>query len=176
MHVFLDMDGVIADFAGEALRCHGEPRLLDNWPEGEWDIAGVLGISNTEFWKPINTLEFWKYLPAFPWMQSLVEMVDKHAWHICTAPSLAPECIAGKTAWLKRHFGRHMTNTFFGKDKWLLAGPDRLLIDDNDENCRLFREAGGTAILFPQPWNANHFRCDQRMNYVKERFNDARSR
>ncbi len=43
-----------------------------------------------------------------------------------------------------------------GADKSLLAGPYRILVDDHDENVRMFRALGGQAVLWPQPWNAMH--------------------
>lgn len=37
--------------------------------------------------------------------------------------------------------------------KAILAGPRKLLIDDSPSNAKAFAEAGGQAILVPQPWN-----------------------
>tara|TARA_B100000700_G_C14367978_1_gene544625 strand:+ start:90 stop:317 length:228 start_codon:yes stop_codon:yes gene_type:complete len=65
-----------------------------------------------------------------------------------------------------------------GSHKHLLAKPDVVLIDDSDEKCRKFIEAGGHAILLPQPWNANHGLVDPekeyggRMDYVDSRMNE----
>jgi hypothetical protein len=39
-------------------------------------------------------------------------------------------------------------------DKYELARPGAILIDDNVDNCRLFREKGGDAILYPQSYNS----------------------
>ena len=33
--------------------------------------------------------------------------------------------------------------------------PGRLLIDDVQRNCEEFRLSGGTALLFPRPWNGS---------------------
>ena len=52
--------------------------------------------------------------------------------------------------------------------KHLLAGPNRILIDDNDRNIEAFRAAGGIGILFPQPWNANHESQTNKTAYVQE--------
>lgn len=52
------------------------------------------------------------------------------------------------------------------KEKFFLAAPDRLLIDDNDGNVDKWRSAGGKAILFPQIWNANHEWRHSPMIYV----------
>ena len=53
-----------------------------------------------------------------------------------------------------------------GTQKYLLAKPDVVLIDDQHKNIDLFREHGGQAILFPQPWNENYAITD-RIGYVK---------
>ena len=42
-----------------------------------------------------------------------------------------------------------------------------ILIDDSDANVEEFRERGGSAILFPQPWNKNR-KQDGRVDYVTE--------
>ncbi len=61
-HIFLDMDGVISDFMGSILELHGQGHLAGNWPEGEADYAGVLGLTKDEFWKPVDAVggRFWK--------------------------------------------------------------------------------------------------------------------
>lgn len=41
-----------------------------------------------------------------------------------------------------------------GEHKHLFAKRGSLLIDDNEAAVRKFREHGGSAILFPQPWNS----------------------
>jgi hypothetical protein len=47
-----------------------------------------------------------------------------------------------------------MENIVFIKQKWLLAHPTCLLLDDNVENCNRFQWRGGHSIVFPQPWNS----------------------
>lgn len=51
--------------------------------------------------------------------------------------------------------------------------PGRVLIDDNDTNCAKWREHGGTAILFPQPWNSDHTKVSERIHVVGERLVEA---
>jgi hypothetical protein len=43
-----------------------------------------------------------------------------------------------------------------GSQKWLMAKPEHILIDDSDENCTLFRENGGQAVIVPRVWNSLH--------------------
>ncbi len=72
---------------------------------------------------------------------------------------------------LQTHFGEAFRDWIFcPKDKHLLCkGRQSILIDDNDKNCRDWELAGGYAILFPQPWNANRDYCDDPMGHVRLR-------
>ena len=56
-------------------------------------------------------------------------------------------------AFLQRHFGKSFRDYFVGAPKQFCARPGAVLIDDFDDNCVAFREHGGRAIVFPQPWN-----------------------
>jgi len=46
--------------------------------------------------------------------------------------------------------------SMFGSEKWLMAGLDRLLIDDADHNIDKFVQYGGHTLLVPRPWNHAH--------------------
>jgi hypothetical protein len=41
----------------------------------------------------------------------------------------------------------------FGPQKFRMAREGAVLIDDSDDQCRRFWDAGGKAITFPQRWN-----------------------
>lgn len=162
-HVFVDLDGVLADFTRAALRAHGCEHLMQAWPEGESDVAKVMGISRTQFWDRIDGLgaSFWKGLEPYPWFASLIEYVGSVApFTLLTAPTLSPDCTSGKIAWIYQHFpkekGRRFTNFLIGHRKHLLAAPGRVLIDDSEENVAAFQASGGLGVLFPQAWNRLH--------------------
>jgi hypothetical protein len=53
-------------------------------------------------------------------------------------------------------------------DKYELARPGAILIDDNVENCQLFREKGGDAILYPQSYNGT-IAVEDKTQYVLDR-------
>ncbi len=157
--VFIDMDGVLADFVLGACHVFERPELAVNWPAGEYRCAVALGVSEEEFWRRIESRpSFWLHLKCFTWAHALVEAVESFGYRpiICTAPTDDPVCAAQKTQWLQSHFGRGRLEYFLGKQKHLLAQPGRILIDDSDANCEAFAAAGGHAILFPQRWNSLH--------------------
>jgi len=163
------MDGVLCDFVHSSLALHNRIDLLDDWPLGERRIPQVLGISKSSFWAKVDEMghEFWSQMPPFDWTQDLVSLVEEHApYTILSSPSLNANCPTGKINWLRNHIHGSFRDYLFGHQKHFCAKPDVVLIDDTDYNIDSFREHGGRAILFPQPWNANHAISD-RLGYVK---------
>jgi 5'(3')-deoxyribonucleotidase len=154
--IFLDMDGVLCDFVTDAMAIHGRKYDPNKWPKGEWDVAKVLGISVKEFWGGIrmNGGEmFWAGLNPYPWAKDLVrELLKIDQVIIATAPSRAASCYSGKRTWLMDH-GFGDLASMFGSEKHLLSQPGRTLIDDGVHNTTKWEEAGGRAVLVPQPWN-----------------------
>lgn len=158
--IFLDMDGVVVDFAGSALRLHGYDvtKTLANWPTGEWDIAKVLGLSDAAFWSKIDDAgeDWWATLPKYPWADELIQLVSSlsQQWLFASCPSRFHGSSSGKVRWMQNEFGLHFRKYMLGEHKHLLANPDSLLIDDNEQSVTRFRSHCGRAILFPQPWNS----------------------
>jgi hypothetical protein len=173
-HVFLDMDGVIADFVSEALAVH-ETTLQDflpKWPKGEWRFDRILceGCENPEdvFWYKIDAESnhssnlkhgrggFWERINPYPWLPELLSVCQSltDSLSLLSTPSRSPHSYSGKRRWCDKYAPD--IKLILTDQKHLLAAPGRLLIDDSDKNCDAFRAAGGSAILFPQHWNSNH--------------------
>lgn len=172
--VMLDMDGVIADFMGAALRLHGREGLFDEpASKGVWDTEKLLGISANQFWKPINaTPDFWPDLPKTAEADEIVALAESLGEvTILTAPALGDECFLGKRQWLRRHYPKYVSRLAFAKEKHLYASPRHLLIDDKDSNCTKFREAGGRAILVPRSWNSEWQWADIAMDVIRSAAN-----
>jgi 5'(3')-deoxyribonucleotidase len=151
--ILLDMDGVVANFVAASCAAHGRPEENIN----HWDYFTSWGITENQFWEPINAAgrDYWANLPVYPWFDELVALVKDAdpKFTICTKPSKQADCLAGKLDWIHRYFGKHFRRYIFATDKSILAKPGRLLIDDSDLNCEQFSAAGGSAFLWPQPWN-----------------------
>ncbi len=165
--IFVDLDGVLADWASSAIRLHGRTpaAVFDSWPLGTYDLAAVLGISGNAMWHPINEAgaDFWANLEPLPWCGDLLTLCQRTApTTILTSPSKDPAAAAGKTRWLQAVFGSGFRDYLIGPAKAACAYPGAVLIDDADENCDSFVASrqgvhtGGHAIVFPQRWNSKH--------------------
>lgn len=53
-----------------------------------------------------------------------------------------------------------------------MAKSGAILIDDYDVNVNKFVTAGGHAVLFPQPWNANKQYIGCKVEYVLSQIDD----
>ena len=144
MIIYLDMDGVIADFVG-GLEKEFNMKVSDNY---SWDIHNDFGMKKEEFWRRIDTVEFWGNLEmikgSFEFYQKLKKFCSVY---ICTKPTNSPNCFYGKAIWLKNHFGGNFSNYIFIAKKDLLAHGGAVLIDDHSENIDNFRKFGGHGIL-----------------------------
>lgn len=161
--IFLDLDGVLADFQGAAIKAYD----LELTKLEKMDYAGVIKAFNRQRGKTANA--FWAGLPDFFWedlqetdeFYEIVEMVKPYATVILTSPPMGYpwvlSAIEGKTRWIMIHLREYFTVGRFliGFHKEYFANRDSILIDDNQENCAKFIMSGGSAILVPRPWNYN---------------------
>lgn len=171
--IFWDMDGVLADWQKAACKTMNADydKVIANW-NNEWDLASQLGVSKGYMWSKIDAIhDWWEHIEPYPWLDELLKIAKKNESYILSAPHITRSCAAGKIAWISKHtkFGGRVILT---KHKYLCAGPDRILIDDNDKKCAEFEKAGGNVILFPQVWNANREYAGDPIAYVKEKLNE----
>lgn len=159
MAILLDMDGVLSDFVGAAsIAFNRNPvEVYMNWPMGTYDIAKVLETTTLGLWTRIDACgeNFWATLRQYSWAKDLYEGCKKiDDTYFLTSPSTDPACLSGKMKWICAFTeSRDFRNFLIGPAKNLCAKPSNILVDDCDYNVDNFREAGGKAILFPQPWN-----------------------
>jgi 5'(3')-deoxyribonucleotidase len=154
--VFCDIDGVLLDTPRAMLKAHGREDLYDTWPKGEWSAEKVLGLDSSTFWKVIDAagVDFWRYVPEYPWARLLWETLieSDYEFAFLTSPSWDVTSLVGKKLWLEDVFGRDFRDFIITNKKHLCASPTALLIDDKPANVFNFR-SHGHALLFPQPWN-----------------------
>lgn len=173
MRIFLDMDGVLCDFMWDALVANDRHpvKTLQDWPIGTFDVCEVIGVAPEEFWKRIDKRghRFWSELAEYQWTRELVSLVAEFdpSWFVSTSPSQSPDSSSGKVEWLQIRFGKDFRRYMLGPSKELLAKPGAVLIDDREESVETFREHGGEAVLFPQPWNSLGAMADP-VNHVRQ--------
>lgn len=177
MKIYLDVDGVLADFVGTSARYMG----FDPGAVTQWDFYSQIGTTDKEFWDRVKShgQEFWSSMDCYPWCNELFQACRQTAHvSLLTAPpqraDVRPNGIAGRVEWIHATFGESFKDYFAGCKKETLAAPDTLLIDDSDSNCKKFEAAGGRAILFPRPWNDNRG-IEEPYSFVLEQLDYYRS-
>lgn len=153
--IFLDVDGVVCDFASRFYEVHGRPDL--NYKTAKsYDFSDTLGITYEQAWSHpvVASFEFWRDLPKLPWADDLIRVVNDTGERIVflTQPIRSPMCSAGKKAWLDKHFPD--IPFFIGNKKALLARRGLTLIDDYTKNVDAWNASEGRGILFPAPYNS----------------------
>jgi 5'(3')-deoxyribonucleotidase len=153
VQVFWDVDGVICDFVRGSFALHGVSIPYD---DVQWDFDKQLGLTPEEFWKPLG-YDFWRNLPVLEHGRRLltetIVVVGINNVGLLTSPCQTSGCVEGKLDWIKDHFPYMDRKVLIGAPKYLCAGPNKLLVDDNEGNIEAWRNAGGVGILYPQPWN-----------------------
>lgn len=172
---------------------HGTPLQLQGedlrrvWPRGMPCHTFCCGISpdtdywsdemNEVFWPPIRQDPFfWSNMDPFPWTHDLIHLLENHCDHLVyvTSPDHTSTSYAGKFEWkCRQRLPRH--ELFMCHDKWRLAHPGSLLIDDGAHHisnwmlrCKNKFQAQGNAILFPQPWNSNYGFSRDPLEFVRK--------
>ncbi|MDP2652058.1 MAG: hypothetical protein Q8O94_02890 [bacterium] len=152
--VFIDVDGVLADFVS------GVQKLFKFDPSDlkHYDIPAHLGMDHEFFWKSIQIQKkhFWRDLNVLPGAESLMETIflSNCKQYLCTSVRPWPEAFAGRLEWVQRWFPGFQEHLIYIKDKALLArDKNTILIDDYIENVKSFKHAGGAALLYPATYN-----------------------
>ena len=143
--VYVDMDGVLADFFGEVAREHD----VAYWREIHRNDLGIDQIAQEP--------GFFKMLPILPnagkFMKGVIDLSNKYS--ILSSPLLsnAEESSKEKVHWLQRHLKNHQPQAvIFDHEKYKFAqqpnGTPNILIDDWDTNINLWQANGGIGILY----------------------------
>lgn len=136
MRIFVDLDGVLADWEGAVSKIfgkhHSEVKGHVLWP--------FIAKSKT----------FWVDLEKLPDADILWDNIKNHDIKILTGcPKSSFENAKNqKLSWCKEHFPDAEVITCLAKDKQLhIVESGDILIDDNQSNCKRWEEAGGISIL-----------------------------
>lgn len=145
--VYLDMDGVLADFVAGYNRVAGTRYAPgDQLPHPSQDPT----------LKKITGTDFFARLPKFASADALVRMVVDQFGHynICSSPLRGDHenSAAMKTQWLQRHLQPQPQQIIITSRKEKHArqpdGTPNILVDDKPENIQRWQDAGGVGILY----------------------------
>jgi 5'(3')-deoxyribonucleotidase len=151
--LYLDMDGVLADFNTAARELLGatdseEQRASQSgrWPDHKWRQLA-------------EQKNFYLNLPKMPLADALVELairfrdnLDYEVRILTAIPSGndMPDAFHDKIDWMTKHYGQHGFRVHFGPYSHDKArhcqSSDDILVDDRTSNCKEWRSAGGTAV------------------------------
>lgn len=161
--IYLDLDGVLCDFAKGVAKLAGVNPAAMNGPVNchWWGVVDVLSAQHGREWSREEFLQliddaghdFWTGLEKYPWCDDLYELCTSFApTVIMTSPGRDPSSASGKMQWINENL-RDVRRFAITPCKHHMSHPNSLLIDDSTEFCGKFSEHGGEVYLFPQPWS-----------------------
>lgn len=153
MTIYLDMDGVIADFFKSFAMKNG----VDHWKSIKEKEKALVELHNTDF--------FYKILPFGAWGETTEKIVRKVKdlavihdtdWGICSSPLRGDKNNSAywKRRWLEdKGYMPTVENCIFTSNKHKyainkLTGKPNILVDDKIDNIKRWRAAGGIGVLF----------------------------
>lgn len=162
--IYLDIDGVLANFHGAALALFGVDPKYGN-EITDWDSMPKVirkysdpTITNQDFWNRIDNEgeKFWANLDWMPWGKELLYIcLNTAPTVLMSAPTNHPSSASGKLYWIQNRMPSYWHKRYcLSPCKHHMAHPGALLIDDGEHNIKAFREHGGWACLIPNTWNS----------------------
>jgi 5'(3')-deoxyribonucleotidase len=158
--IFLDMDGVVADFDTFAEELLGREI---GWGDTTQDLSA-------EEWLRLASVDRLYYqLPLMPDATKLVAYVKSLSTRfqigfLTAIPrrTTIPSARADKQAWVDKYFpGMRMDIGPFSHDKHKWCSPGDILVDDRPSNIREWNAAGGIAIYHTGDVNATIKRLNE---------------
>lgn len=160
MTVYLDMDGVIADFFGGVEKLY----QVDHWKSIQHRDGIFVELRNTDFFNTLGTFREHRKLGIndrfgaclSTYIVNHVKEVSNGDWGICSSPLRGDIMNSAywKRVWLERTgFMPEVEKCIFTSNKHKYAYNEvthkpNILIDDKPENIKRWEEAGGIGIRF----------------------------
>ena len=146
--VYLDMDGVLADF---------DKRFKDLSGMGPSEFESKYG--KNKFWDFIDEehkVSFWVGIEPMPGAADLVNAVKDYNYELLTSPSVKKQSYLGKILWVRNHTGdifpsKPRINFRKAKEKHEIKpqlSKTDILIDDREDTIGRWNAAGGTGIVY----------------------------
>lgn len=151
MTIYLDMDGVIADFFG----AFAKKNNVTHWKSIKQKEKALADLVGTDWFYQLPTFGTDSHL-----IVGTVKKITKGDWGICSSPLRGDHNNSAywKRRWLEKHdFMPEVENCIFTSNKHKyavsrLTGKPNILIDDKIDNIKRWEQAGGIGI---------RFQCDQ---------------
>lgn len=141
--LYLDMDGVVADFDEYAARTLGVPPSSGIYPDEIWYKLA----SNTRLYRDLNKTPYADQLVSECMDFALTKGYDLYFLTAVPKSNDVKWSFYDKVLWAQKHFPD--IAVMFGpysKDKWQHCNAGDILIDDRQSNIDEWRSAGGFAI------------------------------
>lgn len=170
MNIGIDIDDVLADFAGGWIPFHNKHEKLDLTIDDifDYDLRKVLNVSIDEVMRRIyhfyDSPEFENLSPISGSKKCLERLVSSNQLIVITS---RPNYIEEKSLrWLARHYGEPFDEIIFtqqigkyaqkaalSKTTVCLEHEIDVLIEDAPEYCFDAAKAGVTVLMMDKPWN-----------------------
>jgi 5'(3')-deoxyribonucleotidase len=171
--IYLDMDGVLADFNTGARKYlnateqdEAEAEANGRWPERSWG-------------RLVEAPNFYRHLPKMPQadllMLKALRFQDALGWRLRVLTAIpqkneVPDVFQDKIEWMMEyypgvvcHFGP------YSHDKHRHCKPGDILVDDRASNCEEWRAAGGHAVKVGSDYSAALAQLDILFQAVKDK-------
>lgn len=146
--VFVDVDGVLADYGAGITQILYEPyndelfKTNKAYKKKIWNVVKQYSNQGGQLWLSLKVMpgamELWNFLK--PYNPEILT---------ATGRSMAEFVKQQKQQWIQTHFGdavAHIVTS--GADKQQYAQPNHILIDDRADNIAAWEAAGGIGIVF----------------------------
>lgn len=159
LRIFCDMDGVLSFWEKSAAKTLdidlNDEKIREELKQGKKKMEDYVG-GDDKLWRKIDKegIDWWTNMEILPWGKRLFDELNKATteFSILSSPSNNPVCADGKIRWMRKQFGEDFKNFLIGRNKYLCAGPNTLLVDDNKGKCKKFRQYGGNTFVWPSPF------------------------
>lgn len=149
--IYCDLDSVLVDFV------KGYKKLTGKIPP-----PAETQTDKKLFWQPIDKLggDFWANLEWMKDGKELWNYIKPFKPEILSSPSSSETSVEGKQRWMDKHLPGVKLNLVQSKEKQIMAKPNAILIDDREDICKRWEEAGGIAV--------HHTDASSTINKLKE--------
>lgn len=144
--IFLDMDGVVADWQSRVCELIGQPLPEgQHWPDEHWKSL----IQFQRFYSELPVMRDARYL-----VQQSQLLAQTHGYELRFLTAVPrrndfPWAFEDKVHWANRNFpGIPVWFGPYSDDKQIRSAPGNILIDDRDSNVDQWRQQGGWAYLY----------------------------